>query len=509
MAVGILLRLLVMARSAADEPKPLHALRDANSCPPQLDFGAAAPAATLLPPATAAPLGCDDCCYELLPEHFAAVAGYQNRPTPYKSKTPPIVCGSSVSPRSPALPAADCWFPALEPCEHFVFAIKQGDELRTPNADCETAQKRWLTAMSGPWQSALGWPTKWPTVSLGGPATWDGKAGSAHLVIVMTRKGWLLAGRKDIGGFDWVEEERCTRGVECRQVCEDVAVAELEGVEATGEQAALRSAMLQQRVRREGGEHRGVDTCANQQQNKWPSGEMPWPWARARGLLAPACPGPDCAVRNGHPLLLNWHGALNWQDRAAVADAMKRLEVEDNEWTRVDECMHSMGDVAYLGGTCESKWWISDEEDWTGSTLRRSMTAAVHDDENYENKPVEWTWEARARGESSRAGDPSPPTSDGPERRSWETRWERSLSEGLTEAAAKMELRFYQKLVREALWDSEIHRLCGFCLKGTEWDESIRETITPPHWGAHGQTFLSKVERGEVAAVSRNVPPSL
>ena len=214
MAVGILLRLLMMARSAADEPKPLHALRDANSCPPQLDFGAAAPAATLLPPATAAPLGCDDCCYELLPEHFAAVAGYQNRPTPYKSKTPPIVCGSSVSPRSPALPAADCWFPALEPCEHFVFAIKQGDELRTPNADCETAQKRWLTAMSGPWQSALGWPTKWPTVSLGGPATWDGKAGSAHLVIVMTRKGWLLAGRKDIGGFGWVEEERCTRGVD-------------------------------------------------------------------------------------------------------------------------------------------------------------------------------------------------------------------------------------------------------------------------------------------------------
>ena len=60
-----------------------------------------------------------------------------------------------------------------------------------------------------------------------------------------------------------------------------------------------------------------------------------------------------------------------------------------------------------------------------------------------------------------------------------------------------------------ALWDSEIHRLCGFCLKGTEWDESIRVTITPPHWGAHGQTFLSKVERGEVAAVSRNVPPSL
>ena len=167
LAVGILLS-ISQPVGTADAPKPLHALRDASSCPQQLDFGSAAPAAPRLQAATAAQLGCggDGCCYELLPEHFAAVAGYQNRPAPYKSKAPPIVCGSSISPRSPALPAADCWFPAMKPCEHFLFAIKEDGGLRATNADCEATQKRWFAAASGPWQSALGWPTKWPTVSL-------------------------------------------------------------------------------------------------------------------------------------------------------------------------------------------------------------------------------------------------------------------------------------------------------------------------------------------------------
>jgi len=71
MLFGMLGGMLCMAAT----PKPLDALH-AGNCPTQLDFGNAAPPAPALALAKASALGCGDCCFELLPQHFGADGGH-------------------------------------------------------------------------------------------------------------------------------------------------------------------------------------------------------------------------------------------------------------------------------------------------------------------------------------------------------------------------------------------------------------------------------------------------
>ena len=61
-------------------------------------------------------VGCGDCCFELLPQHFGAdggQGGWGDRPTPYSGIAPPIRC--PVHTASAALPDAKCFLPLMEP----------------------------------------------------------------------------------------------------------------------------------------------------------------------------------------------------------------------------------------------------------------------------------------------------------------------------------------------------------------------------------------------------------
>jgi len=131
LALGMLFGMLGGMLCMAATPKPLDALH-AGNCPTQLDFGNAAPPAPALALAKASALGCGDCCFELLPQHFGedgGQGGWGDRPTPYSGIAPPIRC--PVHTNSAALPDAKCFLPLMEPCRHFVFAVAEsGRELQ-------------------------------------------------------------------------------------------------------------------------------------------------------------------------------------------------------------------------------------------------------------------------------------------------------------------------------------------------------------------------------------------
>ena len=131
LALGMLFGMLGGMLCMAATPKPLDALH-AGNCPAQLDFGNAAPPAPALALAKASALGCGDCCFELLPQHFGAdggQGGWGDRPAPYSGIAPPIRCPQYTD--SAALPDAKCFLPLMEPCRHFVFAVAEsGRELQ-------------------------------------------------------------------------------------------------------------------------------------------------------------------------------------------------------------------------------------------------------------------------------------------------------------------------------------------------------------------------------------------
>ena len=131
LALGMLFGMLGGMLCMAATPKPLDALH-AGNCPTQLDFGNAAPPAPALALAKASALGCGDCCFELLPQHFGAdggQGGWGERAAPYSGFAPPIRCARQTA--SAALPDAKCFLPLMEPCRHFVFAVAEsGRELQ-------------------------------------------------------------------------------------------------------------------------------------------------------------------------------------------------------------------------------------------------------------------------------------------------------------------------------------------------------------------------------------------
>ena len=132
LALGMLFGMLGGMLCMAATPKPLDALH-AGNCPAQLDFGNAAPPAPALALAKASALGCGDCCFELLPQHFGAdggQGGWGERPAPYSGIAPPIRCPQYTD--SAALPDAKCFLPLMEPCRHFVFAV--AERARAPSS---------------------------------------------------------------------------------------------------------------------------------------------------------------------------------------------------------------------------------------------------------------------------------------------------------------------------------------------------------------------------------------